>query len=169
MNRGDIIGAIEHLVDSSRVLDQLMRMPRENVDNALRLLSDQKAVESLRQLLKTVRSIQNARPHSSPRKPAGAPVADELEPILTELLSDKTRFPTVATMAVFVREVFRVSVPHKKQSRERYIKNVTRTLRGNPKALFHARNALIPAEGDRKDEAYGALYRFIRGRLTYEQ
>lgn len=169
MNRREILGTIEHLVDSSRVLDQLMRMPRENVDHAVRLLSDQKAVESLRQLLKTVRSIQNARPHSSPRKPTGTPVADELEPILTELLSDKRRFPTVAAMAAFVRDVFRVEVTHNKQSRERYIKNITRTLRANPKALFHARNALMHASGDRKDKAYGALYGFIRGRLTDEQ
>ncbi len=168
MNKNELTVAIKNLAVVSRALDQLLRMSPDDVDRVLHLLSDPKAVEDVRRLLKTVREIRRG-----PTIEPGPSVPGEykaealgLEVALDDLFADRDRFPTIASISQFVADVFKVKVTAMKDSRARYIRKVVRAIKGSRKALYHARNALAHGEMDRKDRAYGLLYDFIRGRLT---
>ena len=168
MTNRTLVNAIGHLAASSKALDQLLRMSRDDIDRVLRLLTDQRAINDLRQLLKTVRRIQQgtSAPRVSLTAGARQQSEDDLEATLTRLFGDQKRFPTVTSIMKFAADVFKVRIPKGKDSRRRYVFKVVRAIKSNPKALYHARNKIAHGEMDQKDQAYVLLYNFIRGRLT---
>ncbi len=182
MRYRDLAQALDHLAESSHILDQMLKMPPHRVDLLLQLLSNPASVAAMRRLLSTVRHMQLQDPRARvsggralQRKADGskssAPTSrgaltTDLEPLLRDVFKDQSRFPTVAAIAKFVHDVFRIEVPHQKLGRDRYIGRVVTALNKSPRALHSARAALADSEPSQRDEAYTALYNFIRGRLS---
>ncbi len=177
----DIVQTLDHLAESSRVLDQLRRLPRDRVDYLISVLEEPAAVQSLIRLLRTVQEIgrEDRLQRQGPSLPftpgdidalgssaSGRELARDLPVLLAQLFADSIRFPTVRSISDFVQDAFRITVPHQRLNRVRYIKKVVNAVRRSPKALHFARNNMVHAPANTQDQAYSALYNFIRGRLT---
>ena len=181
MNNSELAKNLEHLAESTRLLDQLVRMPRERVDQLLHLLSDPAAAAALVRLLQSVRELQErhrsidypasqAPPKLSPevRSTATRDLVESLRPLLEEMFSDRERFPSTKSIADFVSEVFKLNVPYQRVNRERYIQRVVSAVKRSPRAIHHVRNFVDGVRMDPRDAAYATLYNFIRGRSVDE-
>jgi hypothetical protein len=166
MTDADVVSAIERLSENATALNRLLEIPRRDVSRILALLSNAETVDRLRGLLSRLVDIDpdgksGALAARQRKMPSGA---RDLEGPLRNVLSDRRRFPTVSAVAQFVTEVFGIRVPRLKDNRDRYVTRVVRAVTSNRRALYHARNALVHGELDRRDKAYVLLYDFIRGR-----
>jgi len=172
MNNRRLVTAIEHLAESTEALQQLLRLPRKDIDQMLQLLDNPRAIDSMRHLLMTVRSMQNSVRHSDGTKELASRPSrvdeSELRQVLDKLFADKDRFPNLRSMAEFVNKVFHLRVPHQKQSRQRYITNVARKIANSRKAMSYAKRTVLQSPPTNEDESYMQLYHFIRGRLKGE-
>ena len=168
MKKDEVLGLIKRLAESAKLLDQLIRIPKKEVDKALSLLSDPKEVEALQQLLRTIKELQSGRRlRGTSKKPTYSIEFEELGSVLANFLMDRQRFKTVTSISDFVMDVFKLDIPpHSGESRSRYITKVVRAINESPRALYHARNTLMHREPDPKDHAYMLLYNFIRGRTS---
>lgn len=167
MSQRRLILTIQRLAETAEALTQLQRLSPAEIDQMIRILSDPAAVHALRQVLRAAQGAKPSHRHSdrTRRNEQKAAEIKHLREVLETLFQDRDRFPSVASIAKFVKQVFRLSVPYEKQSRARYVGNLARSIAKNPRTMSYARRNLLEADSSDKDDAYKILYEFIRGSL----
>lgn len=150
------------IVQSAHFVESLAGLDEDQLNRILAILSDRRTVDGVRRLLVMALDFKRGRRDVKYSSIVDREDSTDFPGILEKLFNDKEQFPAVADIAKFAKNTLGLNIPHKKRSRQTYVRQLSSHISRDPS--LRAKSAeILSASLSPKDEAYSILYNYIRG------